>query len=58
MKEPIAVAARCDNGVGFHVKAGVAHGAICPRGILETLGMAIYMTAGTTEHAAPKPDAA
>jgi hypothetical protein len=39
-------------------KAGVARGAISPRGILETLGMAIYMTVGTTEHVAPKADAA
>jgi AhpD family alkylhydroperoxidase len=41
----IAVAVRCDDCIGFHVKAAVEQGA--SRGeVIETLGMAIYMGAG------------
>ena len=41
----IAVAIRCDDCIGFHVKAALQQGA--PREeIMETLGMAIYMGAG------------
>jgi AhpD family alkylhydroperoxidase len=41
----IAVAARCDDCIAFHVKAAVDRGASREE-ILETLGMAIYMGAG------------
>jgi AhpD family alkylhydroperoxidase len=41
----IAVAARCDDCIAFHVKAAVDRGATREE-ILETLGMAIYMGAG------------
>ena len=41
----IAVAIRCDDCIGFHVKAAVQHGASREE-ILEALGMAIYMGAG------------
>lgn len=41
----IGVATRCDDCIGFHVKAAVAQGASRAE-ILETLGMAIYMGAG------------
>lgn len=41
----IAVAIRCDDCIGFHVKAALQHGATRDE-VLETLGMAIYMGAG------------
>jgi len=41
----IAVAVRCDDCIGFHVKAALEHGASEPE-VTETLGMAIYMGAG------------
>ena len=41
----IGVALRCDDCIGFHIKAAVAQGATREE-ILETLGMAIYMGAG------------
>jgi AhpD family alkylhydroperoxidase len=41
----IAVAVRCDDCIGFHVKAAVEHGASREE-VAETLGMAIYMGAG------------
>ena len=41
----ISVAVRCDDCIGFHVKAALAHGATREE-IMETLGMAIYMGAG------------
>ncbi|MFO1033752.1 MAG: carboxymuconolactone decarboxylase family protein, partial [Hyphomicrobiales bacterium] len=41
----ISVAVRCDDCIGFHVKAALAHGATRPE-IMEALGMAIYMGAG------------
>jgi len=41
----IAIAARCDDCIAFHVKAAVDRGAAREE-ILETLGMAIYMGAG------------
>ena len=41
----ISVAVRCDDCIGFHVKAAVEHGASRDE-VLETLGMAIYMGAG------------
>jgi AhpD family alkylhydroperoxidase len=41
----IAVAVRCDDCIGFHVKAAVEQGATREE-IAETLGMAIYMGAG------------
>ena len=41
----IAVAIRCDDCIGFHVKAAMEHGASREE-IDETLGMAIYMGAG------------
>ena len=65
----ISVAARCDDCIGFHVKAAVDCGATREE-ILETLGMAIYMGAGPAamyashalgayaQFAAPKTDAA
>jgi AhpD family alkylhydroperoxidase len=41
----IAVAVRCDDCIGFHVKAALEHGASREE-VNETLGMAIYMGAG------------
>jgi AhpD family alkylhydroperoxidase len=41
----IAVASRCDDCIGFHVKAAVQYGASREE-VAETLGMAIYMGAG------------
>lgn len=41
----IAVAIRCDDCIGFHVKAALQHGATRDE-VLEALGMAIYMGAG------------
>jgi AhpD family alkylhydroperoxidase len=41
----IAVAIRCDDCIGFHVKASLEQGASREE-ILETLGMAVYMGAG------------
>ncbi len=41
----IAVAIRCDDCIGFHVKAALEQGASREE-VLETLGMAIYMGAG------------
>jgi AhpD family alkylhydroperoxidase len=41
----IAVAVRCDDCIGFHVKAALKHGATRDE-VMETLGMAIYMGAG------------
>lgn len=41
----IAVAIRCDDCIGFHVKAALQHGATREE-IMETLGMAVYMGAG------------
>lgn len=41
----ISVAVRCDDCIGFHVKAALAQGATRAE-IMETLGMAIYMGAG------------
>jgi AhpD family alkylhydroperoxidase len=41
----ISVAIRCDDCIGFHVKAALDHGATREE-IVETLGMAIYMGAG------------
>jgi AhpD family alkylhydroperoxidase len=41
----ICVAIRCDDCIGFHVKAAVDQGATREE-ILETLGMAIYLGAG------------
>jgi len=41
----IAVALRCDDCIGFHVKAALQQGASRDE-VLETLGMAIYMGAG------------
>lgn len=41
----IAVAIRCDDCIGFHVKAARQHGATRDE-VLEALGMAIYMGAG------------
>ncbi len=41
----VSVAARCDDCIGFHVKAAVERGATREE-ILETLGMAVYMGAG------------
>jgi AhpD family alkylhydroperoxidase len=41
----IAVAVRCDDCIGFHVKAALRQGATREE-IVETLGMAIYMGAG------------
>jgi AhpD family alkylhydroperoxidase len=65
----VSVAARCDDCIGFHVKAAVDRGATREE-ILETLGMAIYMGAGPAamyashalgaymQFAAPKTEAA
>jgi AhpD family alkylhydroperoxidase len=41
----ISVAVRCDDCIGFHVKAAVERGATREE-VAETLGMAIYMGAG------------
>jgi AhpD family alkylhydroperoxidase len=41
----IGVAVRCDDCIGFHVKAALEQGATREE-IAETLGMAIYMGAG------------
>src|SRR3569833_1774311 len=41
----ISVAIRCDDCIGYHVKASLDHGATREE-IVETLGMAIYMGAG------------
>ena len=41
----IAVAIRCDDCIGFHVKAALQQGATREE-IMETRGMAIYMGAG------------
>jgi AhpD family alkylhydroperoxidase len=41
----ISVAVRCDDCIGFHVKAAVDQGASREE-VLETLGMAIYLGAG------------
>jgi len=41
----ISVAIRCDDCIGFHVKAALDRGATREE-IVETLGMAIYMGAG------------
>jgi len=41
----IAVAVRCDDCIGFHVKAALQHGATREE-VIETLSMAIYMGAG------------
>lgn len=41
----IAIAARCDGCITFHVKAAVDHGATREE-IMETVGMAIYMGGG------------
>jgi AhpD family alkylhydroperoxidase len=41
----IAVAIRCDDCIGFHVKAALEHGASRDE-VSETLGMAVYMGAG------------
>jgi len=41
----IAVAVRCDDCIGFHVKAALQNGATRDE-VVETLGMAIYMGAG------------
>src|ERR1700759_5093241 len=41
----IAVAIRCDDCIGFHIKAAPDHGASRDE-VLETLGTAIYMGAG------------
>ncbi|MCP8938565.1 carboxymuconolactone decarboxylase family protein [Alsobacter sp. SYSU M60028] len=41
----VGVALRCDDCIGFHVKAAIQQGATREE-VLETLGMAIYMGAG------------
>ncbi len=41
----IAVAVRCDDCIGFHVKAALEQGATRDE-VTETLGMAVYMGAG------------
>ncbi len=41
----ISVAMRCDDCIGFHVKAAIEKGASREE-VLETMGMAIYMGAG------------
>lgn len=41
----ISVAIRCDDCIGFHVKAALDHGATREE-VVEALGMAIYMGAG------------
>ena len=41
----ISVAMRCDDCIGFHVKAAIEKGASREE-VMETMGMAIYMGAG------------
>jgi AhpD family alkylhydroperoxidase len=41
----VGVATRCDDCIGFHVKAALQQGASRAE-VMETLGMAIYMGAG------------
>jgi AhpD family alkylhydroperoxidase len=41
----ISVAIRCDDCIGFHVKAALEQGATREE-VVETLGMAVYMGAG------------
>jgi AhpD family alkylhydroperoxidase len=41
----IAVAIRCDDCIGFHVRAALEQGASRDE-VMETLGMAVYMGAG------------
>lgn len=41
----ISVAMRCDDCIGFHVKAAIESGATREE-VMETMGMAIYMGAG------------
>jgi AhpD family alkylhydroperoxidase len=41
----IGVAVRCDDCIGFHVKAALDQGATREE-VMETLGMAVYMGAG------------
>ena len=41
----VSVAIRCDDCIGFHVKAALEHGASREE-VTEALGMAIYMGAG------------
>lgn len=41
----ISVAIRCDDCIGFHVKAALEHGATREE-VTEALGMAVYMGAG------------
>ena len=41
----IAIAVRCDDCIGFHIKAALDRGATREE-VIETLGMAIYMGAG------------
>jgi len=41
----ISVAMRCDDCIGFHVKAAIDSGATREE-VMETMGMAIYMGAG------------
>ncbi len=69
----IGVALRCDDCIGFHVKAALQNGASREE-VMEALGMAIYMGAGpavmyashaieafeqfSAEASAPRPDAA
>ena len=68
----ISVAIRCDDCIGFHVKAAMEHGATRQE-VIDVLGMAIYMGAGPsvmyashaidafeqyTKAAAPAPTAA
>jgi|SRR5579864_1963391 len=43
----IAVAVRCDDCIGFHVKAAIEQGA-SEEEVIEALGMAIYMGAGSS----------
>src|SRR5215467_3993267 len=43
----IAVAVRCDDCIGFHVKAAIEHGA-SEEEVAEALGIAIYMGAGSS----------
>jgi AhpD family alkylhydroperoxidase len=43
----IAVAIRCDDCIGFHVKAAIERGA-SEEEVTETLGVAIYMGAGSS----------
>ena len=53
----VAVAIRCDDCIGFHVKAALEQGA-SREDVLETLGMAVYMGAGpSVMYASPALDA-